>query len=114
LPGSDAFQLYDTFGFPLDLTEVICAERGFGVDNAGYTAALEEARKRSEFKGVDQAVEGVYREALAKLPEGAVRFTGYTATEDDAPIVALVVGGQLVDSANAGDTVDVVTSSTPF
>src|SRR6185503_6465747 len=66
LPGADAFQLYDTYGFPLDLTQVICTERGFAVDQAGYDAALDEARKRSEFAGADQAVEAVYREALAK------------------------------------------------
>jgi len=114
LPGADAFQLYDTFGFPLDLTQVICNERGFTVDQAGYDAALEEARKRSEFAGMDQAVEGVYREALAKLPAGGVKFSGYEATQEGAAIVAIVKGGALVDSANAGDEVGIVTASTPF
>jgi len=114
LPGADAFQLYDTFGFPLDLTEVICAERGFSVDNAGYDAALEEARKRSEFKSTDRAVEGVYREALSKLPEGGVRFTGYEQTRESTAIVALVVNGAMVQVAAAFDNVDVVTISTPF
>src|SRR5690606_26988155 len=56
LDGRDAFQLYDTYGFPVDLTEVICKERGLTVDMAGYEAALEEARKRSKFTGVEQAV----------------------------------------------------------
>jgi alanyl-tRNA synthetase len=114
LPGADAFQLYDTYGFPLDLTQVICNERGFAVDQAGYDAALEEARKRSEFGGVDQAVEGVYREALAKVPGGNVKFSGYDATSEGASVLALVKGGALVDSVGAGDEVDVITASTPF
>ncbi len=50
LPGADAFKLYDTYGFPLDLTDVICSERGFVVDKAGYDEALEAAKERSEFK----------------------------------------------------------------
>jgi alanyl-tRNA synthetase len=114
LPGADAFQLYDTYGFPLDLTQVICNERGFAVDQAGYDSALEEARKRSEFGGVDQAVEGVYREALTKVPGGSVKFSGYDATTETSPVLALVKGGALVDSANVGDEVDVITASTPF
>jgi alanyl-tRNA synthetase len=114
LPGADAFQLYDTFGFPLDLTQVICNERGFAVDQAGYDAALEEARKRSEFGGMDQAVEGVYREALAKVPAGGVKFSGYDDVRDQSTILAIVKGGALVDRALAGDEVHVVTGSTPF
>jgi alanyl-tRNA synthetase len=114
LPGADAFQLYDTFGFPLDLTQVICVERGFSVDQAGYDAALDEARKRSEFTGIDQAVEGVYRDALGKVPGGVVRFTGYEQTREHAPVLALVKGGALVESVSAGDEVDVITSFTPF
>jgi alanyl-tRNA synthetase len=114
LDGRDAFQLYDTYGFPLDLTEVICKERGLEVDTAGYDAALEEARKRSEFKGVEQAVESVYREALAKVPSGDVRFTGYERDEDISKIVAIVRGGALVESAEAGDSVEVVVEKTPF
>ncbi len=114
LGGVEAFTLYDTFGFPLDLTEVICAERGYGVDAAGYDAAMDEAKKRSEFKGMEQAVEGVYREALARVPGGAVAFTGYEKNRDQSPIVAIVKGGALVESASEGDRVDVVTAKTPF
>ncbi|HXK19283.1 MAG TPA: alanine--tRNA ligase [Polyangiaceae bacterium] len=114
LPGADAFQLYDTYGFPLDLTEVICAERGFEVDNDGYKAALAEAKARSEFKSGDGAIEGVYREALAKLPEGGTKFTGYEKTKDASNIVAIVKGGALVDHAVAGEEIDVVTLATPF
>ncbi|MCC6901257.1 MAG: alanine--tRNA ligase, partial [Polyangiaceae bacterium] len=114
LSGADAFQLYDTFGFPLDLTEVICAERGYAVDVAGYDAALDEARKKSEFRGMEQAVESVYRDALAKLPGGAVIFTGYEQDLAQAKVVALIKGGALVESASEGDPVEVVTERTPF
>jgi alanyl-tRNA synthetase len=114
LPGEDAFKLYDTYGFPLDLTEVICAERGIGVDTAGYELALDQARKRSEFRGAEQAVEGVYRAALELVPEGRVSFTGYERDEDTAPIVALISDGKLVQSVSEGARAEVVTSRTPF
>jgi alanyl-tRNA synthetase len=114
LDGRDAFQLYDTYGFPVDLTQVICRERGLTVDMAGYEAALEEARKRSEFKGVEQAVEGVYREALERVPGGEVRFTGYEKDADEARIVAILRAGELVDHAEAGDSVELVLERTPF
>jgi alanyl-tRNA synthetase len=114
LPGEDAFKLYDTYGFPLDLTEVICAERGIGVDTAGYELALDQARKRSEFRGAEHAVEGVYRAALELVPEGRVSFTGYERDEDTAPIVALISDGKLVQSLSEGARAEVVTSRTPF
>lgn len=114
LDGQAAFQLYDTYGFPLDLTEVICRERGLSVDLPGYEAALDEARKKSEFKGVEQAVEGVYREALARVNEGAVRFSGYERDHDFSTVVALISQGQLVDEVEEGAAVEVVVSKTPF
>jgi alanyl-tRNA synthetase len=114
LPGADAFQLYDTYGFPLDLTEVICAERGLSVDDAGYDAALEEARRRSEFVSGDQAVEGVYRQALELVAGGSVRFSGYERDADQGKLVALIKGGALAESAEAGDAVELVTERTSF
>src|SRR5690606_33956658 len=114
LSGADAFQLYDTYGFPLDLTEVICAERGVTVDHAGYEAALERARQRSEFKGMESAVEEVYRRALETVSEGSVRFTGYERDSDESHVVALIVNGKLADRAESGAAVEVVTENTPF
>ncbi|MBK7581049.1 MAG: alanine--tRNA ligase [Myxococcales bacterium] len=114
LPGADAFQLYDTYGFPLDLTQVICAERGYAVDNAGYDAALEEARKKSEFRGMEQAVESVYRDALGNLPQGTVVFSGYERDTDKSKVVAIVKDGALCERAAAGDSVEIVTERTPF
>jgi alanyl-tRNA synthetase len=114
LPGDDAFKLYDTFGFPLDLTQVICGERGYEVDIQGYEQALDEARKRSEFKGAEQAVEGVYRAALERVPGGRVEFSGYERDEDTSDVVALVAEGALVDRLEAGARGELVTSKTPF
>jgi alanyl-tRNA synthetase len=114
LDGAEAFKLYDTYGFPLDLTNVICSERGFAVDEAGYKAALEEAHKRSEFVSSTHAVESVYREALAAVPGGSVRFTGYEKDRDQSTLVAIVKGGALVAQAEAGDAVELISQSTPF
>ncbi|MBN1607340.1 MAG: alanine--tRNA ligase, partial [Polyangiaceae bacterium] len=114
LAGADAFKLYDTYGFPLDLTQVICAERGIAVDQSGYEEALEQARRRSEFKGLEQEVEASYRQALERVEGGQVHFTGYERNDDESRIVALVRDGQLVERAGEGDLVDVVTDRTPF
>jgi alanyl-tRNA synthetase len=114
LDGRDAFQLYDTYGFPLDLTEVICAERGITVDTAGYDAALAEARERSEFKGVDQAALPVYGEVLAALPAGGVRFVGYERDRAEGRIVALIRAGARVSEVGEGAECELVTDLTPF
>ena len=114
LKGADAFQLYDTFGFPLDLTQVICAERGVEVDVAGYDSALEQARARSEFSSGARAVEHVYRSALERVPNQAVRFLGYEQNAAQSKIVALIANGTLVAQANAGDAVEIVVEATPF
>ena len=114
LSGADAFQLYDTYGFPLDLTEVICAERGITVDHRGYEAALEQARQRSEFKGMESAVEGVYRSALEAVPTGTVRFTGYEKDSDQSRVVAVIANGTLAPQAESGTAVEIVVENTPF
>jgi alanyl-tRNA synthetase len=114
LDGRDAFQLYDTYGFPLDLTEVICGERGLTVDNAGYEAAMAEARERSEFKGVDQAALPVYAEVASALPAGGVRFVGYERDSAKGRIVALLAGGARVSEVSEGTTCELIADLTPF
>jgi alanyl-tRNA synthetase len=114
LDGRDAFQLYDTFGFPLDLTEVICGERGLTVDTAGYEAAMAEARERSEFKGVDQAALPVYGELASALPEGGVRFVGYERDSAKGRVVALVAAGARVSEITEGMACELVADLTPF
>jgi len=114
LAGVDAFRLYDTYGFPLDLTEVICRERGYAVDTDGFQSAMEEAKARSVFTGMDHAVEGVYREALHQVDGQDVEFTGYEREVDRSRVVALISDGALVEAAGEGQAVEVVTSRTPF
>ncbi|MFO0676726.1 MAG: alanine--tRNA ligase [Polyangiaceae bacterium] len=118
VPGAAAFKLYDTYGFPLDLTEVIARERGLGVDEAGFQSELEKQRLRSEGSKVGEAaVEGVWRSVLDTVKasnEAGVRFTGYEREEGEGKVLALVVGGQIVPKAEAGSDVVVVTDVTPF
>ncbi|GAA4403242.1 alanine--tRNA ligase [Quisquiliibacterium transsilvanicum] len=108
LDGETAFKLYDTFGFPLDLTADVCRERGVSVDDAGFEAAMqrqrEQARAAGKFKaGGTLAYEGVRTE-----------FIGYDALSGDARVAALYVGGSRVDSVPAGQEAVVVLDTTPF
>ncbi|MEO8875438.1 MAG: alanine--tRNA ligase, partial [Polyangiaceae bacterium] len=115
LPGEVAFKLYDTFGFPLDLTEVIGVESGFTVDGAGFEKAMDEQRARSEGSKVgDASIEAVWRVALEKVPGGAVRFTGYEREEGEAKVVAIVKGGVLVEEISEGDEGSIIVDVTPF
>lgn len=115
LPGEIAFKLYDTFGFPLDLTEVIGHERSFTVDTAGFKEAMELQKARSEGSKVGEAsIEAVWRVALERVPNGAVRFTGYEHEEGEGKVVALVKGGALVNELVEGDNGSIVVDATPF
>jgi alanyl-tRNA synthetase len=113
LPGEVVFRLYDTFGFPKDLTEIVAAERGFGVDHEGYERALAEQQSRSEFKGSgDKAIAEVYPRLRTEL--GDTEFTGYGETGSQGKIRALLRNGQRVEKALAGEEVEIVTDRTPF
>src|SRR6266545_4255872 len=114
LSGDAAFKLYDTYGFPIDLTEVICQEKGVLLDRDGYQRALEAAGARSEFVSQSAAVESVYREVLGKVPSSQVRFVGYEREKAEADVVALVKAGALVERASAGDEIELVLDRTPF
>lgn len=115
LPGDTAFKLYDTFGFPYDLTEDALRARGIGVDRAGFDAAMaqQKAAARAAWKGSGEAAAGEVWFDVAER-EGATEFTGYTATSGEGRVVALVKDGKEVDSASAGDAVVVLTNQTPF
>ncbi len=117
LPGEEAFRLYDTYGFPLDLTVEIAAERGHGVDTEGFQKALEAQQERSRahmafereiFKRTAQVLEEIYRE------RGGTEFVGYTALEAEAEVLALLAGDQALAEAGPGTEVGVVLDRTPF
>jgi alanyl-tRNA synthetase len=114
VPGDVAFKLYDTFGFPLDLTRVVAAQHGFGVDEAGFEKSMAEQRARSEFHGSGEvAVEGVFQTIADRV--GATRFLGYQATTGASKVVALVAAGAEVDVVGPfSKHVAVVTAETPF
>ena len=115
LPGETAFRLYDTYGFPYDLTEDALRSRGIGVDREGFDAAMaqQKAAARAAWKGSGAAADGELWFDIAER-EGATEFTGYTSTGGEGRVVALVVDGKEVDRAEAGADVTVLVNQTPF
>ncbi|HYJ83058.1 MAG TPA: alanine--tRNA ligase, partial [Allosphingosinicella sp.] len=115
LPGEVAFKLYDTFGFPYDLTEDALRAQGFGVDRSGFDSAMAEqkAQARAAWKGSGQkASEDVWFD-IAEA-QGSTEFTGYAGHEGEGVVVALVRDGARVERAQAGDKVAILTNQTPF
>jgi alanyl-tRNA synthetase len=115
LNGEVAFRLYDTFGFPLDLTQDALKARGIGVDVDGFNTAMArqraEARKAWSGSG-EAATEAVWFETREKV--GASEFLGYDTEQAEGKVVALLVDGKPVDRAPAGTTVAVIANQTPF
>jgi alanyl-tRNA synthetase len=115
LPGETAFRLYDTYGFPLDLTEDALRAQGLGVDKAGFDTAMaaQKAAARAAWKGSgEKASEEVWFD-IAEA-EGSTEFIGYTADQGEGQVVALVRDGQRVERAVAGEMVSVITNQSPF
>jgi alanyl-tRNA synthetase len=115
LPGAVAFRLYDTFGFPIDLTQDALREQGRTVDLAGFDAAMAEqrARARAAWAGSGEAAtERVWFEIKEGI--GASEFLGYSTERAEGEILSLVVGGHPVEAADAGAEVAVVLNQTPF
>ena len=109
IPGEVVFQLYDTYGFPVDLTNDIAREQKIRIDEAGYEAAMAAQRKRSQAAG-HFAVD--YTKGIQL--EGETAFTGYEALTGDAAVVALLKGEESVSRLDAGDAGAVVLDRTPF
>ena len=114
VPGDVAFQLYDTYGFPLDLTRVIAEGRKFAVDEVGFERAMNEQRARSQFAGSGEVAVGELYQAIAERV-GPTRFLGYDRTAAESRIVALVADGHEVESVGPfSKDVGVVVAETPF
>ncbi|MBT0668456.1 alanine--tRNA ligase [Novosphingobium profundi] len=115
LAGETAFKLYDTYGFPYDLTVDALRPRGITVDEEGFQSAMaqQKAAARAAWKGSGQAADAEIWYDIAER-EGASEFTGYTATTGEGRVVALLVDGKEVSEAKAGDAVTVLTNQTPF
>ncbi|MEO0906838.1 MAG: alanine--tRNA ligase [Pseudomonadota bacterium] len=115
LDGETAFKLYDTYGFPYDLTEDALRARGIGVDQAGFDAAMTRQKEaaRAAWKGSGDAASGEIWFDIAER-EGASEFTGYAANSGEGSVVAIVKDGAEIASAQAGDEVVVLTNQTPF
>jgi alanyl-tRNA synthetase len=114
ISGEQAFELYDTYGFPLELTEEIAEEHGLTVDLAGFEAAMEAQRQRAKAAAVsiDLTLQGAIEQMAAELE--ATAFKGYEALEHPSCVLALVVNGEPAQRASAGDAVQLVLDSTPF
>nr|WP_044201473.1 alanine--tRNA ligase [Oscillochloris trichoides] len=112
VPGNDAFVLKDTYGFPLDLTQRIAGEAGLTVDEAGYTAAMNEQRERS--RAAAQFKRGADAEIWADKGLPSTEFLGYTQVAASGQILALVANGDDVSSATTGSPVEIVLDRTPF
>src|SRR5690606_34942571 len=108
LDGHTLFTLYDTYGFPVDLTADICRERDVQVDLEGFESAMNQQREQARAAGKFKAAEGLTYQGVE------TRFQGYDHLETDAQVVALYVEGTSVDAVSAGQEAIVVLDTTPF
>lgn len=111
--GADAFKLYDTYGFPLDLTEDFAAEHGLGVDREGFEAAMEEQRERARAARQDSGSMKIQGGVLSDFTT-KTEFIGYNELEVRSEIVALIADDQFVEVLTAGQSGQVILSKTPF
>jgi alanyl-tRNA synthetase len=115
LPGQVAFKLYDTFGFPYDLTEDALRAQGFGVDRAGFDASMDEQKSaaRAAWKGSgSKASDEIWFDIAEE--QGASEFVGYVGDRGDGVVTALVKDGARVERASKGESVVILTNQTPF
>jgi alanyl-tRNA synthetase len=115
LPGETAFKLYDTYGFPYDLTEDALRSQGLEVDRTGFDAAMAEqkAKARAAWKGSGaKASEDIWFDLAEE--NGATEFTGYAGDEGEGVVLAIVKDGARVENAEVGDTVEILLNQTPF
>ncbi|WP_107496068.1 alanine--tRNA ligase [Thalassobius sp. I31.1] len=115
LPGEAAFKLYDTYGFPLDLTQDALREQGRGADVGGFTAAMEEqkAKARAAWSGSGDAADSTVWFDIADK-HGVTEFLGYDTEIAEGQVLALVSGGKTQDKAATGDEIQIALNQTPF
>ena len=115
LPGEAAFKLYDTYGFPLDLTQDALREQGRSVDTAGFDAAMAEqkAKARAAWSGSGEAADAAIWFELGET-HGATEFLGYDTEEAEGQLLALVKDGAAVEKAGQGDKIQIVVNQSPF
>ena len=114
IPGETVFKLYDTYGFPVDLTADIVEKDGYSLDEDGFKSCMEEqrAKARKHWKGSgEEAVSGIYKQLVEQGIHS--EFSGYTKQEDFGAVLALLRQGELVKESSCGETVEVITSVTP-
>ncbi len=123
IPGDEAFRLWDTYGFPVDLTRDVAGDQGFTIDDAGFGTALQEAKARSRETAQQHlaADVSIYAQLLDQLKaagdveeEGVQHLIYENLAEVDAPVIALLADGQIVEEAHVGAEVEVVLPETPF
>ncbi len=115
LPGQTAFKLYDTYGFPYDLTEDALRARGLQIDRTGFDTAMAEqkAKARAAWKGSGaKASEDIWFDLVEE--HGATEFTGYSSNEGEGVVLAIVKDGVRVEAAEIGETVEILLNQTPF
>jgi alanyl-tRNA synthetase len=115
IPGKTLFKLYDTYGFPTDLTADIVEADGFTIDEAGFTTCMEEQRQkaRKHWKGSgEEAISGVYRELIEQGVR--VNFTGYSEMQAISRVTAILHDGEQISQARVGEQVEIITQTTPF
>ncbi len=113
-PGDEAFKLYDTYGFPLDLTVLMAAEQGLSVDQAGFDRGMADQRTRARAARKDTS--GAENDLIARFVEQGVQsaFTGYTTLSGGTEVLAILSDGQLVDALAEGQPAELLLAETPF
>ena len=114
LDGGEAFRLYDTFGFPIDLTSEIAEEKGVSVDMEEFQKCMQKQRETARSNAADLGSVGWAEDVLAEFANVENHFSGYEKLEDKAEILAIVKDGQLVDNISDGDNAAIILTQTPF
>ncbi|WP_017306121.1 alanine--tRNA ligase [Spirulina subsalsa] len=114
IAGRDAFKLYDTYGFPLELTQEVAEEQGLTVDVEGFNAAMQEQIQQSQaaYETIDLTVQESLDQLAAQIHP--TEFLGYTDSQATVQVEAVLVGGKVVENAEAGTNVQIVLTKTPF